>query len=213
MRKKIAFTLCVVIILNIVPLLFKPNLLLHFKTLTLITAAIILWMSQPSFVKKEVNADKQTDKLSILFILIATCISVLSSVIEWAYFTNDPSKFDFTTITGLIFLVTGISLRIWSIDVLGKNFTATVKVTKEHELIKAGPYKYIRHPSYLGAFMAIVGCPIFLNNLVTIFVSIMIMIIAYYYRIIFEEKALIDHFGKFYEEYKKHTFRLIPLIW
>jgi protein-S-isoprenylcysteine O-methyltransferase Ste14 len=213
MKKKIIFTLCAVIILNILPLLFRPNLLLHFKTLTLITAAVILWMSQPSFVKKDMNADKQTDKLSVLFILIASSLSVFSSVIEWAYFNNNPSKFDFITVIGLAFLGAGICLRVWAIGILGKNFTATVKVTKEHELIKTGPYRYIRHPSYLGAFIAIAGCPIFLNNLITIFVSIIAMMIVYYYRIIFEEKALGDHFGKLYEEYKKHTYRLIPLIW
>jgi protein-S-isoprenylcysteine O-methyltransferase Ste14 len=88
-----------------------------------------------------------------------------------------------------------------------------VKVAKEQELIKAGPYRYIRHPSYLGAYIAIVGCPVFLNNLTTIFVSVIVMIAVYCYRIIFEEKALIDHFGPFYEEYKKHTYRLIPLVW
>jgi protein-S-isoprenylcysteine O-methyltransferase Ste14 len=96
---------------------------------------------------------------------------------------------------------------------LGKNFTATVKITKEHELIKTGPYKVIRHPSYLGALIAIIGCPVFLNNTYTIFISCIAMMIAYYFRINVEEKTLSNHFGEFYEDYKKTTYRLLPLIW
>ena len=66
-------------------------------------------------------------------------------------------------------LLTGIVLRVWSINILGRHFTATVKVIDKHELIKIGPYKIVRHPSYLGALISITGCPLFLNNFYTCF--------------------------------------------
>ena len=213
MRKKILFTLCAILVLNIFPLLLKPALILNFKTFILLISAAVLWLSQPGFSKQDMNSDKQSDKLSILLILIASSISVFSSVIEWAYFTPDKSQINSVTVIGFIFLLIGICFRVWSINVLGKNFTATVKITREHELIKTGPYKLIRHPSYLGAFVAIIGCPVFLNNTYTIFISCIAMIIAYYFRINVEEKTLSNHFGKYYEDYKKDTYRLLPLIW
>ena len=213
MRKKLLFTLCAVLILNIFPLLLKPALILNFKTLILLISAGVLWLSQPGFSKQDMNSNKQNDKLSILLILISSSVSVFSSVIEWAYFTPDKSQINSVTVIGIIFLVIGICFRVWSINVLGKNFTATVKITKEHELIKTGPYKLIRHPSYLGAFIAIIGCPVFLNNTYTIFISCVAMMIAYYFRINVEEKTLSNHFGKYYEDYKKNTYRLLPLIW
>jgi protein-S-isoprenylcysteine O-methyltransferase Ste14 len=213
MRKKILFTLCAILVLNIFPLLLKPALILNFKTFILLISAAVLWLSQPGFSKQDMNSDKQSDKLSILLILIASSISVFSSVIEWAYFTPDKSQINSVTVIGFIFLLIGICFRVWSINVLGKNFTATVKITREHELIKTGPYKLIRHPSYLGAFVAIIGCPVFLNNTYTIFISCIAMTIAYYFRINVEEKTLSNHFGKYYEDYKKDTYRLLPLIW
>lgn len=213
MRKKLLFTLCAILVLNIFPLLLKPALILNFKTFILLISAAVLWLSQPGFSKQDMNSNKQSDKLSILLILIASSISVFSSVIEWAYFTPDKSQINSVTVIGFIFLLIGICFRVWSINVLGKNFTATVKITREHELIKTGPYKLIRHPSYLGAFVAIIGCPVFLNNTYTIFISCIAMIIAYYFRINVEEKTLSNHFGKYYEDYKKDTYRLLPLIW
>lgn len=213
MRKKLLFTLCAILVLNIFPLLLKPALILNFKTFILLISAAVLWLSQPGFSKQDMNSDKQSDKLSILLILIASSISVFSSVVEWAYLTPDKSQINSVTVIGFIFLLIGICFRVWSINVLGKNFTATVKITREHELIKTGPYKLIRHPSYLGAFVAIIGCPVFLNNTYTIFISCIAMIIAYYFRINVEEKTLSNHFGKYYEDYKKDTYRLLPLIW
>jgi protein-S-isoprenylcysteine O-methyltransferase Ste14 len=213
MRKKLIFTFFAVLVLNILPLLPKPELILNFKTLILLISASVLWLSQPGFSKRDINTNKQSDKLSILLILIASSVSVFSSVVEWAYFTKDQSNVDSITIIGLILLVIGICFRVWSINVLGKNFTATVKITEEHELIKTGPYKIIRHPSYLGAFIAIIGCPVFLNDTYTIFISCIAMVIAYYFRITVEEKTLSNHFGKYYEDYKKNTYRLVPLIW
>jgi protein-S-isoprenylcysteine O-methyltransferase Ste14 len=213
MRKKLLFTFFAILILNISPLLLKPDLIINFKTFILLISASVLWLSQPRFSKNDMSSNKQSDKLSILFILIASSVSVCSSVIEWAYFTKNKSQINSVTVIGFILLLVGICFRVWSINILGKNFTATVKITREHELIKTGPYKFIRHPSYLGAFVAIIGCPIFLNNTYTIFISCIAMIAAYYYRISVEEETLSDHFGKFYEDYKKTTYRLLPLIW
>jgi len=213
MRKKLLFTFFALLILNIIPLLLKPELILHLKTFVLLISASVLWLSQPGFSTRDVNSNKQSDKLSILLILIASSVSVFSSVIEWAYFTPAKSEMNYVTGIGFTLLITGICFRVWSINVLGKNFTATVKITREHELIKTGPYKVIRHPSYLGALIAIIGCPIFLNNTYTTFIACIAMMIAYYFRINVEEKTLSGHFGEFYEAYKKNTYRLLPLIW
>ena len=208
MKKKLLFTFFAVLILNISPLLLKPSLILNFKTFILIISAGVLWLSQPGFSKQDMNSNKQSDKLSILLILIASSVSVFSSVIEWAYFTPDKSLINPSTIIGLILLVIGISIRIWSISILGENFTATVKITREHELIKTGPYKFIRHPSYLGALIAIIGCPLFLNNTYTIFISCLAMMIAYYFRINVEEKTLSNHFGRILRGIQKNYLQV-----
>src|SRR5690349_3979989 len=123
MKKKLLFTFFAVLVLNIFPLLLKPALILNFKTFILLISASVLWLSQPGFSKQDMNSNKQSDKLSILLILIASSISVFSSVIEWAYFTKDKSLINSATVIGFILLVIGISFRVWSINILGKNFT------------------------------------------------------------------------------------------
>lgn len=213
MKKKIIFTFFAVLILNVIPLLFKPELILNYKTIILAVTACILWLSQPAFSTNEMNMDKKNDKLSILLILIASSISVLSAVIEWGYFTQNKSEMNFVSMTGLVMLLGGTAVRVWAIYILGKNFTATVKVTAKHELIREGPYSVVRHPSYLGALIAITGCPVFLNNIYSVFIAFFLMMLVYYFRITFEEKVLEEHFGNAYINYKKNTYRLLPFIW
>src|SRR5262252_1383604 len=62
-----------------------------------------------------------------------------------------------------LFAVGGI-LRWYSILYLGRFFTVTVAIHSRHEIIDTGPYRHIRHPSYAGALLAILGLALCLAN-------------------------------------------------
>lgn len=210
---KILFSITAIVLLNLVPLLGKPELLLHYKTIILVIAAVSLWLSQPAYSNKDAKEHEGSDKKSILIILIMSSLSVVLSVVEWAYGTNTSESSFWLSSLGLVMLAGGIVIRVWAIRTLGKQFTATVTLTNNHQFISSGPYKLVRHPSYLGAFMAIVGCPVFLNAPLATLLSFIFMTIAYVIRITVEEKMLIAYFGKSYEKYKHKTKMIIPFIW
>ncbi|HEX7692022.1 MAG TPA: isoprenylcysteine carboxylmethyltransferase family protein [Sediminibacterium sp.] len=210
---KLLFTITAILLLNIAPLAGKPELILHYKSILLIIAAACLWLSQPAFSTQEAKRDKNSDRLSIIVILLMSSLSVVASVVEWAYRNNAVESSISMTIAGALLLVLGIAVRVWAIRTLGKHFTATVTLTDDHQLVRTGPYRFVRHPSYLGAFMAIMGCPIFLNAWWATGIAIAAMTIAYYLRIGVEEKMLSSYFGDKYLEYSKQTKRIIPFIW
>lgn len=210
---KLVFTLAAILLLNIAPLAGKPELILHYKSITLIIAAACLWLSQPAFSTQEAKRDQGSDRLSIIVILLMSSLSVVASVVEWGY-SNNAAETSFTaTCIGAALLLTGIAIRVWAIRTLGKHFTATVTLTDDHQLVRSGPYRWVRHPSYLGAFMAIAGCPVFLNAWWATGIAIAAMTIAYYLRIGVEEKMLSSYFGDKYLDYSKQTKRIIPFIW
>lgn len=211
--KKLVFTIVAIALLNIAPLAAKPELILHYKSVLLIIAAACLWLSQPAFSSAETKRDQQSDRFSILVILLMSCLSVVSAVTEWAYLNHAQEFSVAMTWIGGFLLLGGISIRVWAIQTLGKHFTATVTLTDDHKLVRSGPYHWVRHPSYLGAFMAIVGAPVFLNAGWAVVVAVIAMSIAYYLRIGVEEKMLSAYFGEQYLDYKKQTKRIIPFIW
>lgn len=210
---KIAFTVVAILLLNFAPLLGKPELMLHYKSVLLAVAAACLWLSQPAFSTQETKRDVSSDRLSILVILIMSSLSVVAAVSEWAYCNHAIESSFGWTMAGAALLVSGIAVRVWAIQTLGKHFTATATLLNDHQLVRSGPYRWVRHPSYLGAFMAIAGAPVFLNAWWAALAAVVFMSIAYYLRIGVEEKMLSSYFGHQYLEYKKTTKRIIPFIW
>lgn len=210
---KIVFTVVAILLLNFAPLLGKPELILHYKSILLAVAAACLWLSQPAFSTQETKRDQGSDRLSIVVILVMSSLSVVAAVSEWAYSNHAIESSVALTIAGAVLLAAGIAVRVWAIQTLGKHFTATVTLTDGHRLVRSGPYRWVRHPSYLGAFMAITGAPIFLNAWWATLVAVISMTIAYYLRIGVEEEMLSSYFGEQYLDYKKTTKRIIPFIW
>jgi len=114
---------------------------------------------------------------------------------------------------GVIFIITGIILRICSVVTLGKYFTVTVQVNSNQKVIQTGPYKYIRHPAYSGSILSLIGIALALRSIIGIIGTLIIIAVIYGYRIKIEEKILENNFKASYKEYKQHTKRIIPFIW
>lgn len=210
--RKIISTIVFVFFMNILPLLFKPELLLSFQALFILAGALAMFLTQPAFSIQETVTNKTTDRFSIVIILLVSIISVSSSLVEWAYFNHRTPNAFFTGL-GMVMICGGILFRVYSITTLGKYFTATARATNQHILIKTGPYSIVRHPSYLGAIVVMAGVPVFLNNIVTLFTTIILLTIAYAIRINTEEKVLNSFFGEDYKQYSVRVKRLIPYIW
>jgi protein-S-isoprenylcysteine O-methyltransferase Ste14 len=109
-------------------------------------------------------------------------------------------------------MAVGILVRQWSILVLGRFFTTTVSVQKNQKVVDYGPYRFIRHPSYLGMLMTFIGVGVALQTWGGILVILVLYGIAIGCRIRIEEKVMISELGDDYIQYMKLTKRLIPFI-
>jgi len=209
---KVVSTLIFTFFINILPLLFKPELLLNYKPILVLGGGLTMFLTQPAFSLEETLENKTTDRFSILIILLASGLSVSSSLVEWAYFSKRSSS-PFLTGLGIVMIASGLLLRISAILTLGKFFTATARATKKQILVINGPYSLIRHPSYAGAIIVMTGVPVLLNNKATFFSSIVLLTLAYSIRIKNEEKVLVSIFGDKYLRYSQRVKKMIPHIW
>ncbi|MCK9402889.1 MAG: isoprenylcysteine carboxylmethyltransferase family protein [Chitinophagaceae bacterium] len=200
------------ILMIVLPLLGKPALMLNGKILFIIAGSICMWLTQPPVSVKETSDQKSSDRFSVVLILLMSLVSVVVPIVDWAYFSSDWNSVSMLTIVGACMIIAGISFRAWAVHSLGKYFTATVQIKEDHRLIKTGPYRIVRHPSYTGAFMAIIAGGVILGSLTGFIISCMAMIIAYYVRIGIEEKELIARFGDDYLAYKRDTKMMIPYV-
>ncbi len=196
------------------PLIGRPDLLLTPQMGIILAATIILFATQPSIRLTDVAADQRRDKNSVLLILFGFLIAQMASVAEWAHLGRaHPWRIDVWTTTGLVMLIGGMALRAWSIRLLGGYFTATVKTQAKQRVIQIGPYRYVRHPSYLGALLATLGCAIMLHAWAALAFALVTLLTVYWYRIRVEERALVEQLGLDYVHYQASTKRLIPFVY
>lgn len=113
---------------------------------------------------------------------------------------------------GIILLLLGLALRWWSIVYLGRFFTVNVAVHASHRVVDSGPYRFIRHPSYSGAVLALLGLACGMDSWVSLLSVAVASIVAYTWRIRVEEQALVVGLGEAYVRYQARTKRLIPGI-
>jgi protein-S-isoprenylcysteine O-methyltransferase Ste14 len=111
---------------------------------------------------------------------------------------------------GIALMVLGICLRQWSIALLGGFFSALVSVQEGQTIIRKGPYRYVRHPSYTGAIMIVTGTGFAILSWGAVLVMLVASFVVYGYRIRVEEKALVAKFGEEYRAYMKETKMLVP---
>jgi len=109
-------------------------------------------------------------------------------------------------------MLMGIGLRWYSATVLGKYFTFDVAVQSGQMLVEAGPYRYVRHPSYSGALLTLLGFGLALGNWAGLAAALSCLGFAYSYRIQVEEAALASALGEAYAQYTRRTWRLVPFL-
>ncbi len=113
---------------------------------------------------------------------------------------------------GLVIFLAGVILREWAIARLGRLHSGFVAIQPEHKLVRNGLYRIIRHPSYLGALVTLVGMPMVFGTWFPL-LAIPGAFVAVRWRIEDEESLLAEEFGGEFQEYKKGTWRMIPYLY
>ena len=125
---------------------------------------------------------------------------------------QDLSSFSVENIIGLTLFIIGFTVMLVGHITLWKNYSSFVVIHKDHQLITHGIYRFTRNPIYLGVLMVFFGLPIFATSLYG-FLTSLVMIPIFLYRIRLEEGLLTEEFQDAFQEYKKTTKRLIPYIY
>lgn len=114
---------------------------------------------------------------------------------------------------GVALILGGAAFRWYSIKVLGKFFTRSVATRADQTVVQHGPYRLIRHPSYSGALLSLLGVGMAMTNWLSIVVIMLASLVGYGYRVRVEERALCNDLGQSYRDYMQRTKRFVPHVW
>jgi protein-S-isoprenylcysteine O-methyltransferase Ste14 len=171
----------------------------------------VLWSMFEAFrsnaKKGEQIKSRSLDKKTFDYYLFARLLTIYSALLIPAIWSR-PGIWMYI---GIVFFLIGILLRFAAMKALGDFYSHWVRIREDHRIIGKGPYKIIRHPSYLGMLLAHLGFVIFFFNIISISAYCLLFVPTIIRRIIVEEKVLCS-----LEEYRKYSEgreRIIPFIW
>jgi protein-S-isoprenylcysteine O-methyltransferase Ste14 len=143
---------------------------------------------------------------------IITLLTVLSI---FRIGTLDYTKYSFLEnyrLTGLLMYFVFSWLQIWAFKSMGDSYAHEIVIMKNHKLITSGPFKFIRHPQYLGQILSDIGVSFALLSYIILPIVIIFEIPLLIMRAGAEERLLAKHFGISFDNYKKKSGFFFPFI-
>jgi protein-S-isoprenylcysteine O-methyltransferase Ste14 len=111
---------------------------------------------------------------------------------------------------GVALIAVGLALAVWARVHLGRNWSGTVTVKEGHELIRSGPYAWVRHPIYTGLITAVLGTAI-TSGTVRAMLGLLVIAASLLRKLQAEEIFMRETFPGEYERYSAAVPALIPL--
>jgi protein-S-isoprenylcysteine O-methyltransferase Ste14 len=115
-----------------------------------------------------------------------------------------------TRYAGAFVCVAGLAIAIWARWTLGRNWSSNVQFKEGHQLIRKGPYRFVRHPIYTGILVMCSAQAIQFGRL-HFWLGFVIIGIGLWIKLKQEERVMLKHFPE-YSEYRKQVKAFVPFV-
>jgi protein-S-isoprenylcysteine O-methyltransferase Ste14 len=118
---------------------------------------------------------------------------------------------DFAQAGAAVVCVAGLLVTLWARWTLAGNWSSNVTYKQGHELVRAGPYRFARHPIYTGILLMFLGTAADLGRL-SAWLGLLLVGLGFWIKLKHEEALLLRHFPKDYPTYQKQVKALVPFV-
>lgn len=175
-----------------------------------VACAVVLYVARirEFFVKRNVIAGQVNERATFLALLISGTLVTTLALVE--YLVRDTGFRAVPFISGLLIAGSAFVVRAAAVKALGRMWSVHIEIRREHELVKSGPFRWVRHPIYLGAILELVGAMLLMNSVYTWILFAFFFVPSLVARIRLEERAMIAQFGESYLAYRQTTPAVLP---
>ena len=105
----------------------------------------------------------------------------------------------------------GLLFAVWAREHLGRNWSRSVTIKEDHELITSGPYAVVRHPIYTGILTGFLGMAIAISQ-VRGFIVFVLVFLVFWIKLRMEDSGMRSQFGETHATYAHQTAALVPYL-
>lgn len=150
---------------------------------------------------------------SFWLILPGFILPVFGAPLEYLFAPPVLPRMVWMQVVGLLSITAGIFLLSWARRELREQFSGHMRIQEGHHLVQSGPYRFARHPGYLGYVLIVLGIAVGFSSLFAATAMVLLLLPGLIYRMRVEEKMLAEAFGVDYQQYARRVKRLLPWIW
>jgi protein-S-isoprenylcysteine O-methyltransferase Ste14 len=110
---------------------------------------------------------------------------------------------------GALMTAIGLLFTAWARVHIGRNWSGTVTIKREHEFVDTGPYALVRHPIYTGLLFAFIGSALARGEWRGI-LAVLVAWAALWRKLRLEERWMTERFGETYAAYRRRVPALLP---
>lgn len=171
------------------------------------------WVASAAKVKATVREESNASRAAHLVpMTVAILLLVAPRTLPWGFLGERLIADGATTHwIGAAVTAAGLAFAVWARVHLGSNWSGTVTVRNDHELVRSGPYGFVRHPIYSGVLLAMVGTAIARGELRGL-LAILLMFATFWRKLRHEERFMGETFGEEYAKYRTEVSALIPFV-
>lgn len=185
-------------------------------TATVTTQVVWVMRRNPALIAERARVQRGSKSWDVA---LTTFAAVLMPLGAWAVAALD-ARYVWTTgfptllnLTGAAVFAGGYAITLWAMGV-NTFFSATVRLQSDrgHRVISAGPYRWVRHPGYLGAIVFQIGTSLLLGSWPSLIPGLAACGL-YVIRTALEDRFLRRDLPGYADYAARTRFRLVPGVW
>ena len=147
---------------------------------------------------------------AIVFLVVVVLLSWPDIPIAWLYWHFLPLS-AWAFFLGATITTAGLLFAVWARVHLGRNWSRSVTIKEDHQLIVTGPYAIARHPIYTGILTGFLGSAIATTQARGLIAFALVFVILWF-KLRMEEQWMRMQFGDSYAAYSQRVAALVPFL-
>ena len=177
-------------------------------TYAILVAGWLLWMTPFALIKRASNPAKQIDRRARWGVVI--CAVAYAILWQGKFWQRQPHSWQIAL--SIVSFALGIFLSWTSTRALGRQWRIDAGLSSDHELIMAGPYRFVRHPIYTSMLCVLLATGFVVTPLPLFVLAIVVFVFGTEIRVRVEDKLLASQFGETFQQYQQNVPAYIPFI-
>lgn len=175
-------------------------------------AFLLYWRIKAADTKANQRLEPAGSRLlrALVFLAVIVLLAWPHIPVAWLYraiLTQSP----WTFWIGAAITAAGLLFAVWAREHLGTNWSRSVTIKQDHQLILTGPYALVRHPIYTGILTGFLGMAIAIGQMRGL-VALILVFAVLWIKLRMEEQWMRAQFGTSYDAYTRRTAALVPFV-